>query len=232
MIKVILWDIDGTLLNFEQAEKQALQTCFSVFGLGICTDEMLARYIAINQKYWKRMEQGAITKQQVLVERFQEFFEAEGLTMNQVQAFNEEYQVRLGDAACFHDDGYELVQELKPVVKQYAVTNGTLVAQKGKLRKSGLDRLLDGVFISDQIGVEKPDIRFFDWVFETIGPYKKNEVMIVGDSQTSDMQGGNNVGILCCWYNRRESKKEDGLKIDYEITDLRQVKKILKDSYR
>ena len=228
MIKVILWDIDGTLLNFEQAEKQAIRTCFSIFGLGACTEEMIARYTVINQGYWKRMERGEITKQQVLLGRFREFFDSEGLVMERVEEFNDEYQVRLGDTAFFNDGGYELVQGLKTKVKQYAVTNGTVIAQERKLKRSGLDRLLDGIFISDEIGVEKPNIGFFDFVFAEIGPYKKDEVMIVGDSPTSDMQGGNNAGIVCCWYNRDGRKREKGIKIDYEITDLRQVKEILK----
>ena len=74
MIKVILWDIDGTLLDFLKAEHAALQTCFSVFSLGECIDEMIARYSAINRTYWERLERGEITKAQVLVERFREFF--------------------------------------------------------------------------------------------------------------------------------------------------------------
>lgn len=229
MMKVLLWDIDGTLLNFEKAEKQAILTCFSLFGLGECTNEMIARYSAINQSYWKRLERGEITKQEVLLGRFREFFASEGIPTDRVEEFNGEYQVRLGDTVYFNDDGYELVRELKAKVKQYAVTNGTYVAQARKLKRSGLDRLLDGAFISDQIGVEKPNIGFFDSVFAEIGPYEKDEVMIVGDSLTSDMQGGNNAGIVCCWYNREGGKPDRNLKIDYEIQDLRQLKDILGD---
>ena len=226
-MKVLLWDIDGTLLNFEKAEKQAIATCFSIFGLGVCTEEMIARYSVINQRYWKRLERGEITKQEVLLGRFREFFDAEGIAADRVEEFNGEYQRRLGDTVYFNDDGYELVRSLKPVVKQYAVTNGTYVAQERKLKKSGLEGLLDGAFISDQIGVEKPNLGFFDAVFAKIGPYEKDEVMIVGDSLTSDIRGGNNAGIVCCWYNPRGQKREGDLRIDYEITDLRQIREIL-----
>lgn len=161
MIKVILWDIDGTLLNFKKSEKYAIRTCFSMFGLGECTDEMLARYSEINHGYWKRLEAGMITKQEVLHGRFEEFFRSEGISSDKVKEFNDEYQMRLGDKAFFNDNGYQIVLDLKKEVKQYAVTNGTYVAQTRKLEKSGLDSLLDGVFISDQIGYEKPDVRFF-----------------------------------------------------------------------
>ena len=74
-MKVILWDIDGTLLNFEEAEKQAIRKGFSIFGLGECTDEMLRAYSSINKGYWKRLEKGELTKMEVLEGRFRDFFE-------------------------------------------------------------------------------------------------------------------------------------------------------------
>ena len=165
MIKVILWDIDGTLLSFKLAERAAIRACFAKFGLGEITDEMLAEYSAINARYWKRLELGELTKPQVLRGRFEEFFKAYGLDTGCVDAFNAEYQVRLGETVVFNDNAKELVERLRGKVKQYAVTNGTLVAQRGKLKNSGLDRLLDDVFISDVVGVEKPGKAFFDAVF-------------------------------------------------------------------
>lgn len=227
MIKVILWDVDGTLLDFGAAEACAIRACFDSFGLGECPDEMLQRYSTINQRYWRRLERGELTKPQVLLGRFEEFFAQEGLRTDCISAFNQEYQVRLGDTIVFRDNAGVLVAELKGRVKQYAVTNGTLQAQRRKLARSGLDRLLDGVFISDQLGVEKPDKRFFDLVFARIGSYAPDEVMIVGDSLTSDMQGGNNAGITCCWYDPGNQPAPTGLKLDYHIQSLEQVKHIL-----
>ena len=229
MIRVILWDIDGTLLDFAAAERVAIRECFATFGLGECTDEMLARYSVINRQHWEKLERKELTKPQVLIGRFEVFFAEEGLVAD-CAAFNAEYQVRLGDTVCFHDDGYELVQQLKGRVRQYAVTNGTKVAQQRKLRNSGLDVLLDGVFISEDIGAEKPDIAFFHPVWKTIGSYAPNEVLIVGDSLTSDMQGGNNAGIRCCWYNPKGAPAPEHLKIDYNIRDLREILTILEPS--
>ena len=229
MIRVILWDIDGTLLDFAAAEREAIRGCFSTFGLGECTDEMLARYSVINRQHWEKLERKELTKPQVLIGRFEVFFAEEGLVAD-CAAFNDEYQIRLGDTVCFHDDGYELVQQLKGRVRQYAVTNGTKVAQQRKLRNSGLDVLLDGVFISEDIGVEKPGVEFFHHVWETIGHYEPNEVLIVGDSLTSDMQGGNNAGIRCCWYNPKGVPAPEHLKIDYNIRDLREILTILEQS--
>lgn len=226
-IKVILWDIDGTLLNFEKTEKYALKKCFSDFKLGECTDDRIRRYSQINKKYWERLEKKELTKEEVLRGRFAEFFQTEGILFSKIEEFNQEYLSRLSDEVFFQDDGYELVKRLKAKVKQYAVTNGTYAAQHKKLKKSGLDEVLDDVFISDLVGYEKPGVEFFNYVWEKTGISNKEEVMIVGDSLTSDMQGGNNAGILCCWYNRNGVGNQSNVRVDHEIQDLRQVEEIV-----
>ena len=226
-IKVVLWDIDGTLLNFKAAEKVAIRKCFEVCEMGECTDEMIARYSEINHKYWKKLELGEMSKPDILVGRFREFFEVEGLDVSKAEAFNAEYQVRLGDTICFEDHALDVILALKGKIAQYAVTNGTKVAQTRKLANSGLDMLLDDVFISDVIGIEKPMQGFFDAVWEKIGSFEKDEVLIVGDSLTSDMQGGVNTGILTCWYNPNGLENDLGLSLDYEIRDLKEVLEIL-----
>lgn len=226
-IKVVLWDIDGTLLNFKEAEKYAIRVCFEKFGLGECTDQMLREYSAINGRYWRGLECGEYTKPQVLVGRFEEFFEKYGIDTSIASSFNDEYQIRLGDTVCFCENGLETVRALKGKVLQYAVTNGTKAAQDRKLANSGLDQLLDGIFISEEIGIEKPMTGFFDKVFREIGAYRKDEMMIVGDSLTSDMQGGSNVGIVTCWYHPEGKETPGNLKIDYEIHDIKQVLEIV-----
>jgi 2-haloacid dehalogenase len=231
--KALLWDIDGTLLNFLEAEKCAVRACFDKFHLGICTDDMLSRYSAINKRYWEALERGELTKQEVLVGRYREFFAGEGIDTRFAAPFNEEYQIRLGDTCVFCDNGYELVKELRGSVKQYAVTNGTARAQERKLRNSGLDMLLDGVFISDKIGYEKPGTGFFDAVFAALdrdfgeGGYRKDEILIIGDSLTSDIRGGNNAGIATCWYNPAHRPNDQGVAVDYVIENLGEVRQIL-----
>lgn len=226
-IKVILWDIDGTLLNFVAAEKAAIRKGFAEFDLGICSDEMLADYSSINRKYWKALERGELTKAEVLEGRFREFFSKYNLNLQVVSDFNKQYQVNLGETVCFEEGAYEVVQSLQGKVKQYAVTNGTKIAQDRKLNKSGFDKLLDGIFISEEVGTEKPGISFFETVWKKIGHYESDEIMIVGDSLTSDMKGGNNAGILCCWYNPLGEKNDLDVSIDYEIQHLEQIKELL-----
>lgn len=227
MIKVILWDVDGTLLDFLAAEKEAIKSCFRFFSIGEATDEMIGRYSVINKKYWKMLEDGIIDKPSVLRGRFEEFFRNEGIFFNDFDALNSEYQIRLGDTICFFDNSYEIVKNLKGKILQYAVTNGTIRAQTKKLKTSGLGELFDGVFISDEIGSEKPTLEFFNFVFSKIGIYKKDEILIIGDSLTSDIRGGNNSGILCCWYNRNHESAPDGMRIDFNIDNLNEVYNII-----
>lgn len=227
MIQVILWDIDGTLLDFKAAEREAIRGCFAHFGLGECSDEQIARYSQLNQSYWRRLERGEITKPRLLVERFAEFFTQEGIDPVLAAPFNDEYQLRLGDTICFRDNAYDLIARLKGRVKQYAVTNGTQIAQDRKLNKSGLIHLFDGVFISEQVGAEKPSPAFFDHVFAHIGPVEREQVLIVGDSLTSDMKGGVNAGIPRCWYNPNGQPLPEDMALTYVITDLNQVEDLL-----
>ncbi len=227
MIKTLLWDVDGTLLDFSKAEAYGIRKCFEIFDLGECTDEMLARYSLINKKYWEMLERNELTKPEVLRGRFEEFFKNEGICFDKIDEFNLEYQYRLGDKVFFCDNGLETVKALKGKVKQYAVTNGTFVAQSRKLTASGLDKIFDDVFISDKIGFEKPSVEFFNAVQERIGEFNHDEVMIIGDSLTSDMRGGNNANILCCWYNPQANENKFDIKIDYEIKDISEVLNIL-----
>lgn len=231
--KVLLWDIDATILNFKKAEATAIRKGFVRLELGECTDEMLQDYMVINRRYWKALELGEMTKEAILVERFKEFFAKYSLDVTKANSFNENYQVDLGDTIVFNDNAYEILQTIDKKIAQYCVTNGTQVAQQKKIEKANLRAVMKGFFISDEIGFEKPSKEFFEPVFREIrekyGDVSKEEIIIIGDSLTSDMQGGNNVGIKCCWYNPDKLPKNQSLKIDYEITNLSQVLDIIKE---
>lgn len=227
MIKVLLWDLDNTLLDFPTAEREAIQGSFAAFGLGPCPEDMVARYSLLNAGYWKRLEQGEITKEQLLPERFQVFFAQEGIDFTDYAAFNADYQRRLGDVVAFQDHSDQLLWDLRGQVKQYLVTNGSKVTQERKLARSGLGELLDGVFISEEVGGEKPSLDFFTPVLAAIGPYDKEELLLIGDSLTSDMAGGNRAGIPCCWYNPKGEPIPEHLTIRYDIRDLNEIRGIL-----
>lgn len=227
MIKAILWDIDGTLLDFIAAEKAAIKRLFNEFCLGNCTDEMVDEYSQINKKYWERLERGEITKPQVLVGRFEEFFEKMGIDKRIAEEFNSRYQICLGDTIVFCDNSKEILCELKGKIKQYAVSNGTIIAQNKKLKKSGLDVIFDGIFLSEELGVEKPNQEFFNQVFEKTGLTNTEEIVIVGDSLTSDMLGGFKAGIKTCWYNPENKENTSGIDIDWTIRNLKEIFQII-----
>lgn len=228
MIKAILWDVDGTLLNFEAAEKAALKHLFTEFGFPLCTDEMVESYSKINLSYWERLERNEITKQEVLLGRFATFFASIGINPSYAEEFNRRYQTALGDTIVFCDDSKEIVTSLKGKILQYVVSNGTIIAQNKKLNRSGFDQLMDGIFLSEKIGAEKPNPGFFTPVFEILQGISKDEILIVGDSLTSDILGGVNVHIKTCWYNPKKKEAPKDLPIDYIISDLHEIYDILK----
>ena len=164
-IKYILWDIDGTLINFKLAEAAALKECYSRFGFGEFTDELLAEYKAINDDYWKQIEEGTIDKRKALVLRFEDFFRIHNIDISIASEFNQAYQMAMGEVVIFNPNAKEAVEAFEGKYKQYAASNGTIEAQTRKLTKSGLTKLLDDYFISEQVGAEKPSKDFFEYIF-------------------------------------------------------------------
>lgn len=246
MIRAILWDLDNTLLDFDVAEWEALCTDFREFGLGEFTRAMLDDYMVINRRRWQALERGEMEKQEVLEGRFREFFGRIGKDTSIAAAFNDRYQELLGETIAYRDNSYELLSEFKGNVLQCMASNGTKKAQLGKLKNSGFDKIFDLKFISEEIGAEKPSIDFFAPCFDAIdrwleenekdlpysdgkylGKIKKDEMIIVGDSLTSDIKGGNNAGIRCCWYNPKNLPKSGDVRIDAEIKNLQEVKQLI-----
>lgn len=226
-MKKILWDIDGTLLNFDLAETAAINKCFEIFSLTKPTEEMLKVYKDINNIYWQRLERNEITRDEVLLGRFRDFFNRYGIDTKIVEDFNDNYQIQLGKTYVFNPFGKEIVRKLSSKYDQYAVTNGSLTAQKGKLEGSDLNKILQASFISEKIGFEKPDKRFFDYVFDKIGSHDLEDYVIIGDSLTSDMLGGVNAKIKTIWFNPENKANHLNLPIDREIKSLKDADKAI-----
>ncbi len=221
--KYILWDIDDTLIDFKSSEKVTLKMCFKQFGVDL-RDEDVQIYSQINHNYWELLVQGKIEKAIMLNRRFEDFVERLDLNGIDCEEMNSLYQVKLGEYAVMIDDAIHVCEQLKKSKKQYAVTNGTAIAQNKKLSNTGLRDLFDGVFISDEVGFEKPDISFFECAFNEIPDFKLEETLMIGDSLSSDMMGANNAGIDCCWFNPKGNVNENAaIKIDYEITKLKEI---------
>lgn len=224
--EIILWDVDQTLLDFLKSEDYALRYAFEQFGK--CIDSaIVSLYSEINDSYWKRLEKGEITKQEVLHGRFQSLFAKLSIKDIQVDNFAKIFQTALGSVCFYKDDSYRLCQELKKDHRQYVVTNGVAWTQQNKLKLAGFDQIMNDIFISENLGSPKPNKEFFDKCFEMIPDFNRQKTIIVGDSLTSDMLGGNRAGITCCWYNPAGKEKKGNAHIDYEINNLWDIKEVL-----
>ncbi len=225
-ITTILWDVDNTLLDFDYSMRNSLKQCFLTIGIEDC-GEMIDRYAEINDMYWKRLERGEVTKAQLLVGRFKDLLTEFHLEHIDYLKFKEEFQANLGTIYSYLDDSLTICKALQTQYKQYVVTNGVAYTQQSKLGLAGFKDVMNGLFISDEIGFNKPDKHFFEYCMEHIAEKDKEKILIVGDSLTSDIKGGNNIGIKTCWYNPKQKPLEEGYQVDVEISDLHDIYEVL-----
>jgi len=238
-ITTILWDLDATLVDFKSSSKNAIIACCKKQGI-IPTEEQLVQYRIINQSLWDEYEKGKMTIAQIYERRFKLWAQQEDLSLN-CDTMDEEYQLEMGTKPVVYDDALKVVKALKEQgFNQYIVTNGNIEQQKNKVHFSGFDVLMNGVFISDEIGFHKPDKAFFDECAKSISDYSSASTVIIGDSLSSDMTGGNNAGIKCIWFNSnsKKSQKERYVRhsvkysdksvvVDFEIKELNEILGIL-----
>ena len=218
----LLWDLDDTLLNFGQSEKHAITSCFDQFQISY-DEEMVKRYSDINLSFWKRFEKGEIVKKEVLHGRFRQLFDEFGIINITPEEFQLLYQEELGSTYFYNDDSFEICKKLSTDFRQYIVTNGIVITQEKKLKLSGFDQIMNGICISEKFGYQKPQSEFFDKCFEFIGSVEKDKILMIGDSLTSDIKGGNNAGITTCWYNPKKNDCLEQVVVDYEIQSLDQI---------
>lgn len=223
---VILWDVDDTLLDFEYSMVHALEKTLAEIGVET-TKEMIASYSVINKNWWDRLEKGLVTKAQLLPGRFTDFFEVYDIDCPDINGFLAHYQENLGMFYRINDDSLAICKTLKGKCKQCVVTNGVTSTQLKKLKLSGFYDVMDDVFISEHLGAPKPSKTFFDRVLETMPDIEKNRILIVGDSLSSDMLGGNNAGIDTCWYNPYNKQNDTAVEIKYTIRNLKEVPMIV-----
>ena len=230
---MLLLDMDGTFLDFEAAEKSAFRTAMIRHGYPAGEREY-AVYGKINHGLWEAFERGEIDKPTLLSTRFGRLFEALGIKGDGA-AFEREYQALLGEGAQLVEGAEEVLSYLAERYALYVVTNGVERTQRNRLRLSGIDRFMTGIFISGTIGWQKPQKEFFDCCFERIPGLDRSRTLIIGDSLTSDIQGGFNAGIETCWFNPKGKKKPEGFgrtwekeaHRDFEIGSLYELKELL-----
>lgn len=221
----VLFDVDDTLIDFGLGERRNIEMTFQKYNVPF-NEEIYRTYRKINIELWQSFELGNIAKDDLLIWRFERLFEQYGLS-GDIPAINSEYQISLGTNVSVMPNALEICKEIDEHCTLAIVTNGTIIAQRNKLKSSGLDQIFSHIFISDECQYSKPDTRFFDHVFNEIKATDKSRILIIGDSLGSDIKGGNNSGIDTCWYNPKGLALDQNVKINYEIKDLMELRSII-----
>ncbi len=226
---LLLLDADNTLFDFDAAEKYALEKTLTDFDWN-CNDAIYAFYHKCNDDLWKALEQGEVTRAELKVKRFAQtkaFIEANGHTCPDADydSMSTKYLQNLGECAALLPGAALLCDELSQFYRLCIITNGTASVQYSRIKKSGIADYFEHLFISEEIGHQKPAKEFFDKIFETYPDVKKEDMLVIGDSLSSDIQGALNAGIDCCYLNKADAPEE--IKVTYQAKDFEDIRKLL-----
>ncbi len=225
--QTLLFDVDDTLLDFSAAENEALHRLFAENGLDL-TDEVENCYKEINHGLWAAFERGEISREEIVDTRFGLLFKEYG---NEVDGkkLGERYQQLLAENHDFIDGASELIENVSTQYNLYIVTNGVSKTQYKRLTESGLYPYFKDIFVSEDTGYQKPMKEYFDYVFARIPAFDHDTTLIIGDSLSSDMQGGLLAGIDTCWFNPYHKANNTTIQPKYEIEGLGDLHTILKE---
>lgn len=225
MTDTVFLDLDNTIFDFSKAERIALKKTLETLGVDT-SEKTLARYSVLNTAQWKLLEKGEITRQEVKVRRYRLLFDELGTDASAEEAAAL-YENLLGIGHFFMEGAEELLNELQGKYRLYLATNGTASVQKGRIASADLERYFDGIFISEEIGHDKPGKAYFEACFAQIPGFAKEKAVIVGDSLTSDIQGGINAGIRTIWFNPAGEPGDEAIVPDAEIRSLSELPGLL-----
>lgn len=224
MIRNVMFDLDDTLLDFKKSERRALSNMLIHIGIEP-TDKVISRYSIINKSRWELLEKGLLTRQQVKESRYEILFRELGVEHSAADA-TAYYEEQLSEKGFLMPDTKALLDALFGKYRLYIVSNGGIKVQSGRLKDCDIGRYFDDIFISEEAKAEKPSKAFFDYCFCRIPGIDTSETVIIGDSLTSDIQGGINAGIKTIWYNPDGHKAEDAIP-DYEVKALMDIPGLL-----
>ncbi len=225
MIEFLFLDLDETILDFHKAEHIAWGKCIRSFGIEP-KEEMYERYKEINIDHWKRLERKEITRDEVKLGRFAQFFLEFGIPES-AEVCSKRYETFLSQGHYFIPGAEEALEILSKKYRLFLASNGTASVQAGRLKSANIGHFFEKIFVSEEVGANKPSIEYFDACFAQIPDFDKEKAMIVGDSLTSDILGGQNAGIKTCWVNPRHEPRRDDIRVDYEIENLGQLDALL-----
>lgn len=225
MIEFLFLDLDDTILDFHKAERLAISKTIREFGVEP-TEEVLHRYHLINKWHWEQLEQGKLTRPEVLENRFGVLFQELGVKADKT-ACARAYEKNLSIGHFFLPGAEEAVDRLHKKYRLFLASNGTASVQKGRMTSANLYRFFEKVFVSQEIGHNKPSKEYFDACFAQIPGFEKEKAMIVGDSLSSDILGGIQAGIRTVWVNPGHTPGRQDIRPDYEIEAISQLEALL-----
>ena len=222
----ILLDVDGTLLDFGAAEQVGIAAVLARYRFEALEVRIRLDH-RINGAAWAAFERGEVTKERLVEERFETFFQELGKNVNGREA-EDLYRSYLDQSAVLIDGAEDICRYLKERgYGLYVVTNGTSTTQYMRLALSGLDAYMDGIFVSEDAGSQKPQKEYFDYCFARIPQADPSRMLLVGDSLTSDIKGGINAGVSTCWYNPAGLPEREDIRPDRQIRRLEELKELL-----
>lgn len=224
MYTYLLFDCDNTLLDFDQGELLAFQALCQDFGIDAGSYPL---YHTLNQQCWKELEQGKLDQQELRAERFRRFLPLVGCAVSP-QAASDRFLQELSRQGIPYPQTKPLLTELrKRGYVLYLASNGIAFVQRGRYQACDLLSYLDGAFVSEDLGFQKPDRRFFDEMLRRIGSPDRKSCLMIGDSLSSDIAGGNAAGIDTVWLNQEGETIPKVQRPTYVIKNLTEVLALL-----
>ncbi|MBZ1353845.1 YjjG family noncanonical pyrimidine nucleotidase [Streptococcus sp. LPB0406] len=214
--KFLLFDLDHTLLDFDAAEDIALSQLLKEEGV-VDIQAYKDYYVPMNKALWKDLEQKKITKAELINTRFAKLFAHFGIEKDGAY-LAERYQFFLSKQGQTFPGVEELLRKLiSQGYELYTATNGITYIQTGRLEQSGIVPYFKEIFISEQLHTQKPDAEFYEKIGARIPNFDKNQTLMIGDSLSADIQGGNNAGIDTIWYNPHHLENKTQAQPTYEV---------------
>jgi len=220
----LLFDADGTLFDYEQAEAAALQNTFAQFDVPFPAGA-LPVYRVINGQLWQALEEGQVTQAKLAVRRFEMLFETLGRPMP--PQFSSAFLDQLARCSVLIDGAETTLRALQPRYRIAILTNGISVVQRSRLARSAIQRYIHELIISEEVGAAKPDAAFFDFAFERLGRPSRANVLMIGDSLSSDMRGASRYGLDTCWFNPARLPRPEDIALTFEIATLEELTTLL-----
>ena len=223
----VLLDVDNTILDFDAAERQALTDMLAEYELPH-DEAAYDTYHKVNRELWDSLAKGQLNKQKLFQIRFSRFMQTMQLPDNgKGKAMNDRYEELLATHADLLPGALTALEELSEVATLALVSNGAIAVQESRIAASGIDRYMDGIYISEKVGAAKPSAKLFEHAFRDLGITNKSRVLMVGDDLLADIKGGLNAGVDTCWFNPGNLENKSGITPKYTVSSYEELYRIV-----